>query len=76
MTAGAAFFDSLVERLAQAEAAPRPWQKISDPAKALPLLRGEARRRLERLDPVARGLLVSSAEAEAARFRGKEQDEG
>ena len=58
--------DDLVERLAAALAAPRPWQRIvGDPARAMAYFRGMARNRLDRLDPVARGLRVSSAEAEA-----------
>lgn len=60
----------LVERLAAAMAAPRPWQRIEgDPAPALAYFRGQVRRLLERLDPVARGLLVQAAEAEARRWR-------
>ena len=59
----------LVERLAAAMAAPRPWQRIEgDPAPALAYCRGEARRRLDRLDGLARGLLVQAAEAEARRW--------
>jgi hypothetical protein len=59
----------LVERLAAAMAAPRPWQRIEgDPAPALAYFRGQAHRRLERLDPLARGLLVQAAEAEARRW--------
>jgi hypothetical protein len=59
----------LVERLVAATAAPRPWQRIEgDPAPALAYFRGEARRRLDRLDPLARGLLVQAAETEARRW--------
>ena len=59
----------LVERLAQAMAAPRPWQRVvGDPAPALAYFRGEARRRLDRLDPLARGMLVQAEEAEARRW--------
>ena len=59
----------LVERLAQAMAAPRPWQRIEgDPAPALAYFRGMARNRLDRLDGLARGLLVQAAEAEARRW--------
>ena len=59
----------LVERLAAAMAAPRPWQHVvGDPAPALSYYQGEARRRLERLDETARGLLVQAVEAEARRY--------
>ena len=54
-----------VERLARALARPRVGQRISDPEKAMTYFRGEARRRLAPLDPLARGLLVSAEEAEA-----------
>ena len=65
----------LVERLAAALAAPRPWQRIEgDPARAMAYFRGMARNRLDRLDPVARGLLVSSAEAEARRWAAPADD--
>ena len=60
--------DDLVERLAAA----RPWQRIEgDPARAMAYFRGMARNRLDRLEPVARGLLVSSAEAEARRWEAQ-----
>ncbi len=59
----------LVERLALAMAAPKPWQRIEgDPAPALAYFQGQARRRLDRLDPLARGLLVQATEAEARRW--------
>ncbi len=59
----------IVERLAQAMAAPRPWQRIEgDPAPALAYFRGMARNRLAPLDPQARGLLVQAAETEARRW--------
>lgn len=61
--------DAGVERLAAALAAPRPWQRIEgDPAPALAYFQGQARRRLDRLDPLARGLLVQATEAEARRW--------
>jgi hypothetical protein len=59
----------MVERLAVAMAVPRPWQRIEgDPAPALAYFRGQARRRLDALDGLARGLLVQAAEAEARRW--------
>ena len=59
----------LIERLAQANAAPRPWQRVvDDPAAALAYCRGQARRRLDRLNPLARGLLVQAEEADARRW--------
>ncbi len=46
----------LVERLAAAMAAPRPWQRVAgDPAPALAYFMGQARRRLAPLDGLARG---------------------
>jgi hypothetical protein len=63
--------DPLVTRLAVALMAPRPWQKITDPEKALLYFQGEALRRLQRLNPLARGLLVSAEEAEARRWEAK-----
>ena len=61
----------LVERLAQAMAAPRPWQRVvGDPAPAIAYFRGQARRRLERLDGLAAGLLVQAVEAEARSIQG------
>jgi hypothetical protein len=56
------------ERLAAALAAPRPWQRITDETKALAYFRGMARNRLAPLDGLARGLMVSNAEAEARRW--------
>lgn len=58
----------LVERLAKALAAPRPWQRVTDPVQAADYFAGEARRRLARLDPLSRGLLVAACEREAARW--------
>jgi hypothetical protein len=60
---------ALVERLAVALAAPRPWQRVvGDSAPALAYFRHQARRRLDGLDGLARGLLVQAAEAEARRW--------
>jgi hypothetical protein len=61
--------DPLVTRLAAALMAPRPWQRITDPEKALAYFQAEALRRLQRLSPLARGLLVISEESEAARWK-------
>ena len=57
----------LIEALAAAMAAPRPWQQTSDRERAMPYYRDAARRRLRsvRGDPLACGLLVSSEEAMA-----------
>jgi hypothetical protein len=59
----------LVQRLAVALAAPRPWQRMTDPEKALAYFRAQGRRRLAPLDPLARWLLVQAEEAEARRWR-------
>lgn len=56
--------DGLVERLARAETA-LPWQCATSSA-GLDYLRANARLRLGRLDPLARGLLVGAAEARRA----------
>ncbi len=53
----------LVDRLAAAEAR-LPWQRATGP-EGLDYLRDNARTRLARLDPLARGLLVAAAEATA-----------
>jgi hypothetical protein len=66
-----AVHDPLVQRLAAALMAPRPWQKITDPEKALAYFQGEALHRLRPLDPLARGLLVSAEENEANRWKAK-----
>ncbi len=70
----------LVERLAAAMAAPRPWQRVAgDPAPALAYFMGQARRRLAPLDGLARGLLVQAAEDEARRWaahRGQSEQKG
>jgi hypothetical protein len=59
----------MVERLAQAMAAPRPWQRVvGDPAPALAYFRAQARRRLDRLDGQARGLLVQAEESQARQW--------
>ena len=58
----------MVGRLAQALAAPRPWQRVvGDPAPALAYFRAQPRNRLARLDGLARGLLVQAEEAAAQR---------
>ncbi len=57
----------LVERLAAALATDRPWQRVTEAAKALPYLKQQARQRLVPLDGQARGLLVQAEEAAAAR---------
>ncbi len=57
----------LVERLAAALAVDRPWQRSTGPA-AAGYWRSQARRRLDRLDPAARGLLVQGEEAAARRW--------
>jgi hypothetical protein len=57
--------EAQVQRLAAALMVERPWQRISDPAKAHAYFVAEARRRLLR-DPLARSLLVSTEEARAA----------
>lgn len=58
----------MVEALAEAMAAPRPWQRVTDLDKARTYFVAQARRRLAALDPLARGLLVSAEEAEARRW--------
>jgi hypothetical protein len=61
----------LVQRLAVAMAAPRPWRRVTDPVIGLAYFRGQAHRRLEPLDPLARGLLVQAEEADARRHGGQ-----
>ena len=61
--------DDLVARLARAEAL-LPWQR-AEGAGAGDYLTANARLRLARLDPLARGLLVQYAEAQAAKHQGK-----
>jgi len=61
----------LVERLARAMATPRPWQRVTDPQRGLAYFRGQARRRLTAIDPIARGLLVQAEEAAARRHGGR-----
>lgn len=58
----------LVERLAQAMVAPRPWQRVTDPVRALAYFNAQARRRLAPLDALSRGLLVQAEETTARRW--------
>jgi hypothetical protein len=54
--------DDLVDRLAVVWAKPTPWQRVVNPAKALPYLKARARLTLAPLDPVSRDLFVSTEE--------------
>jgi hypothetical protein len=65
--------NALVERLARALAVPRPWQRPNDLDRALDYFRAAADGRLDGLDALARGLLVTAAEAEAQRYGGQAQ---
>ena len=58
--------DDLVDRLAAVLTRPAPWQRVIDPAKAMPYFQARARATLGPLDPLARGLLVAAEEARAA----------
>jgi hypothetical protein len=56
----------LIERLAAVLANPRPWQRVTNPEKALVYFKGQAHRLLGPLDPIARGQFVAAEEAKMA----------
>jgi hypothetical protein len=61
----------LVERLARALAAPRPWQRVTDQDRALDYFRGEAKRRLSLLpDPKAQAAMVARDEVAVGAPKG------
>ncbi len=63
--------EALIARWAEAQMRPRPWQTVTDQAKALDYFKRRGRAVLEPLDGTSRGLLVSSVEADARRFERK-----
>jgi hypothetical protein len=58
--------DDLINRMAAVLARPAPWQQVNVPEAATPYFQARAHAALAPLDPLARGLLVTTEEARAA----------